>query len=104
MQGDLMAAVYQAVEALPQQQRAALLLRMFQGLEYDVVAEALGCSSETARARQSANCARVLLRSRVMGGADESGAWNGSGAGRLDGGGSPGERCRAVGPGSSVSR
>jgi len=50
MQGDLMAAVYQAVEALPQQQRAALLLRMFQGLEYDVVAEALGCNSETARA------------------------------------------------------
>jgi RNA polymerase sigma-70 factor (ECF subfamily) len=46
----LLAAVAAAVEALPHQQRAALILRRYQDLSYADVAAALGCSEAAARA------------------------------------------------------
>lgn len=44
------AALAAAVERLPAQQRAALVLRQYQALSYSEVAEALACSPEAARA------------------------------------------------------
>ena len=46
----LLAAVAAAVEALPHHQRAALILRQYQGLDYQQVAAILECSPESARA------------------------------------------------------
>jgi RNA polymerase sigma-70 factor (ECF subfamily) len=43
-------AVAGAVARLPQQQRAALVLRKYQSLSYAEIAETLGCSEESARA------------------------------------------------------
>ena len=45
-----LAAVRRAVLALPQRQRAALLLRKYQELEYAEIAAALDCSESAARA------------------------------------------------------
>jgi RNA polymerase sigma-70 factor, ECF subfamily len=45
-----LAAVATAVEALPYQQRAALILRKYQGLGYAEIAAALDCSEAAARA------------------------------------------------------
>jgi RNA polymerase sigma-70 factor (ECF subfamily) len=46
----LLEAVAQAVEALPRQQRAALILRKYQDLSYATIASALECSEAAARA------------------------------------------------------
>ena len=46
----LLAAVTQAVEALPDQQRAALIMRKYQELSYAEIAAALECSEAAARA------------------------------------------------------
>lgn len=43
-------AVTRAVEALPHQQRAALIMRQYQELGYDDIAAALDCTAEAARA------------------------------------------------------
>lgn len=43
-------AVTRAVEALPHQQRAALIMRQYQELGYDDIAAALDCTEEAARA------------------------------------------------------
>ncbi len=45
-----LAAVRQAVMALPARQRAALMMRKYQELEYAEIAAALDCSEEAARA------------------------------------------------------
>ena len=45
-----LAAVRRAVQALPERQRAALLLRKYQELEYAEIAAALDCSETAARA------------------------------------------------------
>ena len=47
---EALAAVAAAVERLPQQQRAALILRKYQALSYAEIAKTLGCSEEAARA------------------------------------------------------
>ncbi len=47
---ETLAAVAAAVERLPQQQRAALILRKYQALSYPEIAKTLGCSEEAARA------------------------------------------------------
>ena len=47
---DLLACVAAAVDALPHHQRAALILRQYQGLSYPQVAAILECSPESARA------------------------------------------------------
>jgi len=39
-----------AIEALPHKQRAALIMRKYQGLDYASIAQALGSSEEAARA------------------------------------------------------
>jgi RNA polymerase sigma-70 factor, ECF subfamily len=43
-------AIKQAVDLLPEKQRASLLMRKYQQLTYDQIAEALNCSQEAARA------------------------------------------------------
>ncbi|MCL5428332.1 MAG: RNA polymerase sigma factor [Chloroflexi bacterium] len=45
-----LAAVKQAVMALPDRQRAALMMRKYQELEYAEIAAALDCSEDSARA------------------------------------------------------
>lgn len=45
-----LAAVDQAVQALPHRQRAALILRNYQELSYPAIAAALGCTEDAARA------------------------------------------------------
>ncbi|MGH2628427.1 MAG: RNA polymerase sigma factor [Anaerolineales bacterium] len=47
---ELLARVSAVVETLPARQRAALMLRKYQGLGYDDVGRALGCTPQTARA------------------------------------------------------
>jgi RNA polymerase sigma-70 factor (ECF subfamily) len=47
---ELLSLVQAAVEALPPRQRAALMLRKYQGLGYDDVGRALGCTPQAARA------------------------------------------------------
>jgi len=49
-QREQMRTVRQAVETLPLKQRAALMLRQFQGMAYAEIALSLGCSPEAARA------------------------------------------------------
>jgi len=49
-QREQLRAIAQAVEALPPKQRAALMLRQFQGLRYAEIAASLGCSEASARA------------------------------------------------------
>lgn len=58
----LMRALQQAVERLPVKQRAALILRKYQGLSYADVAEALACSPDSARA----NVYQALRRLRKL--------------------------------------
>jgi len=50
MEKTQLAEVKQAVMELPVRQRAALMMRKYQELEYAEIAEALDCSEETARA------------------------------------------------------
>jgi RNA polymerase sigma-70 factor (ECF subfamily) len=57
-----LAAVRQAVLALPERQRAALLLRKYQELEYAEIAAALDCSETAARA----NVYQALKKLRAL--------------------------------------
>lgn len=50
LQRETLAAVTEAVERLPAQQRAALILRKYHDLSYAEIAETLQCSKEAARA------------------------------------------------------
>ncbi len=50
MENTQLAAVKQAVMKLPVRQRAALMMRKYQELEYAEIAEALDCSEDSARA------------------------------------------------------
>jgi len=47
---DELRRVRRAVDALPSKQRAALMQRNFQGLSYEEIGAALGCSPDSARA------------------------------------------------------
>jgi len=49
-QGEQMRAISQAVEALPPKQRAALMLRQYQGLRYAEIASSVGGNEASARA------------------------------------------------------
>lgn len=62
-----LAAVKQAVLALPHQQRAALMLRKYQELDYAEIAAALGCSQAAARASvyQALKKLRTLFKNEV---------------------------------------
>ena len=61
-----LAAVAEAVKALPYQQRAALILRKYQGLGYAEIAAALDCSESAARANvyQGLKKLRAVLEGR----------------------------------------
>jgi len=50
MQREQLTQVAHAVEALPYQQRAALIMKRYQELSYKAIAAALGCSEDAARA------------------------------------------------------
>jgi RNA polymerase sigma-70 factor (ECF subfamily) len=52
--------IHEAIDALPQKQRAALVLRLVEGLAYDEIAEALDCNVQTVRA--NLHLARRRLR------------------------------------------
>jgi RNA polymerase sigma-70 factor (ECF subfamily) len=60
---ELAAVVESALEALPDELRAALSLREFEGLSYDDIAEVLGCPVGTVRSRIFR--AREAIDSRV---------------------------------------
>jgi RNA polymerase sigma-70 factor (ECF subfamily) len=49
-QREQLALIGQAVEALPYQQRAALIMKKYQELSYEAIASALNCSEDAARA------------------------------------------------------
>jgi RNA polymerase sigma-70 factor (ECF subfamily) len=49
-QNESLAAVLSAVDALPHKQRAAFMLRQYQGMDYAEIAAALACSEDAARA------------------------------------------------------
>jgi RNA polymerase sigma-70 factor, ECF subfamily len=59
--------VWAAMGRLPQKQRAAFLMRKYQGLDYAEIAAALNCSSDAARA----NVYQALRRLRSWLGAEE---------------------------------
>jgi RNA polymerase sigma-70 factor (ECF subfamily) len=59
---NLMIAVRQAVEQLPQKQQAALMMRKYQGLNYIEIANALDCSPQAARA----NVYQALKKLRIQ--------------------------------------
>lgn len=56
--------VFNAIRLLPPKQRAALVLRLVEGLGYASIAEAIGCTEEAARA--SLHEARTRLRKELM--------------------------------------
>lgn len=58
------AVVFQAIQALAPKQRAALVLRLVEGLGYAAIAEAIGCTEEAARA--SLHEARLRLRTELV--------------------------------------
>jgi len=62
---DTQATVRAALRKLPEDQRAALVLREYEGLEYRDVARVLGCTEQAARARTYR--ARVTLREALRG-------------------------------------
>jgi RNA polymerase sigma-70 factor (ECF subfamily) len=64
----LLAAVAAAVDALPPHQRAALILRQYQGLSYQQVAAVLDCTAEAARA----NVYQALKKLRMEVGGQKS--------------------------------
>ena len=63
----LIDAVTRAVEALPHQQRAALIMRQYQALGYGDIAAALDCTDEAARA----NVYQALKKLRAQFGVNE---------------------------------
>ncbi len=62
---DIRAAIVRAaIERLPPKQRAALVLRIVEGLDYIAIAEAIGCTEEAARA--SLHEARARLKRELI--------------------------------------
>jgi len=59
---NLMIAVQQAVAQLPHKQQSALMMRKYQGLNYDEIANALDCSPQAARA----NVYQALKKLRIQ--------------------------------------
>ncbi len=50
LRAELLQQIARAVDALPHKQRAALIMRKYQGLSYAAIGGALGCSAAAARA------------------------------------------------------
>jgi RNA polymerase sigma-70 factor (ECF subfamily) len=66
-QREQLALIAQAVESLPYQQRAALIMKKYQDLSYEAIASALDCSEDAARA----NVYQALKKLRAQFGASE---------------------------------
>lgn len=64
-----LSAVRKSVDRLPRKQRAALVQRYFQGLEYAEIAVSLGCSEASARA----NVYQAIKKLRAVLGSEETG-------------------------------
>lgn len=58
------AIVRAAIERLPPKQRAALVLRIVEGLDYRAIAEAIGCTQDAARA--SLHEARARMKRELL--------------------------------------
>ena len=58
----LVGAVAAFVRSLPARQRQTLVLRKFQGMDYEEIASVLGCSAETARANVYQGLRKVRAR------------------------------------------
>ena len=65
--GQTLESIRQGIAELPPKQRAALVMRYVQELEYDEIASALGCSEDSARANvyQAIKRLRVALAEQV---------------------------------------
>lgn len=61
-QKELLTAVWQAVQALPEKQGAAFVMRKYQGLSYSEIADALKCNPDTARANVYQALKKILLQ------------------------------------------
>jgi RNA polymerase sigma-70 factor (sigma-E family) len=62
-------ALWQAVCALPARQRAAIVLRYYEGLDNDAIAEALGCGESTVRSQIHRALTTLEKRVTVLNGA-----------------------------------
>jgi RNA polymerase sigma-70 factor (ECF subfamily) len=71
-QEQMLAQIRSAVRALPSRQRSALLMRKYQGMSYEEVGKALGCTSDAARAHVYQALRR--LRSRFPARASQEGS------------------------------
>jgi len=58
--GEQVARVQREIQRLPARQRAALVMRLIEGLDYDTIAESLGC--DAGAVRSSLHLARARLR------------------------------------------
>jgi RNA polymerase sigma-70 factor, ECF subfamily len=70
----LLAAVMHAVEALPDQQRAALIMRKYQELSYAEIAAVLECSEATARANVYQSVKKLQMKFAAHEGGDDDDA------------------------------
>jgi RNA polymerase sigma-70 factor (ECF subfamily) len=61
-QKELLSAVWDAVQALPEKQSAAFVMRKYQGLSYSEIADALQCNPDTARANVYQALKKILLQ------------------------------------------
>ncbi len=61
-QNELLSAVWRAVQALPEKQSAAFVMRKYQGLSYTEIADALQCNRDTARAHVYQALKKLLLQ------------------------------------------
>jgi RNA polymerase sigma factor (sigma-70 family) len=70
------AAIYQAIEQLPTQQRLTVSLRLLADLSYDAIAQTLGCSEATARTHfmRALQTLRKKLASLAPGAGQEAGS------------------------------
>jgi RNA polymerase sigma-70 factor (ECF subfamily) len=66
-QREQLASMAQAVESLPYQQQAALIMKKYQDLSYEAIASALNCSEDAARA----NVYQALKKLRAQFSVDE---------------------------------
>ena len=60
-----LAAIHQAIDALPPRQRAAIVLRLIEQLDYDHIADAMGC--DVGNVRSLLHAARARIRDDIGG-------------------------------------
>lgn len=73
VQNETLAAIREALAGLPPKQQAAVVMRHVQGLEYAEIAQALGCSDDSARANVYQAIRRLRRELAEDGGSDNDG-------------------------------